>query len=118
MRRIEASLRKSDWGEHVSLARELRTWFRLSQEVNAYKLTVDDYVTSRDYISAFMSRATPERRQQVEQQVATADDAFQGATVADSDERLDRYFRIKRGDPWWWHRRPSSGPLAGYLASN
>lgn len=52
----------------------------------------------------------------IDQQVASADESFRSATVEDSDQRWGRYFRIDSDDAWWWHRRPSSGPPADYLA--
>jgi hypothetical protein len=62
------------------------------------------------------SRASVGLRRAIEQQVAGADESFRSATVEDSEKRLGRYFRIESEDAWWWHRRPSSGPLADYLA--
>jgi len=119
VRRTEAALRAAGWADHTSLARELRDWARLSQEVSTYTLTVDDYTNnlcSRDYIAQVASRASSDLRRSIDEQVAPADESFREATVEDSDGRLGRYFRIDSEDAWWWHRRPSSGPLADYLA--
>jgi len=81
---------------------------------------VDDYtndVCSRDYLAVAASRASSGLRREIEEQVAKADETFRGSTVEDTDGRLGRYYRIERKDGWWWRRRPTSGPLADYLAS-
>ena len=119
VRRIEVALREAGWAAHTRLERELRVWARLSQEVNAYAATVDDYtndVCSRDYIAEAASHATSGLRAAIEDRVAPADDSFRSATVEDDDHRLGRNCRIDRESAWWWHRRPASGPLADYLA--
>jgi hypothetical protein len=121
VRRIEVALREAGWASHTSLARELRVWTRLSQEVNAYTATVDDYtndVCSRDYIAEVASQASSGLREAIDEQVASADESFRSATIEDSDERIGRYFRIGPEDAWWWHRRPAAGPLADYLDSD
>jgi hypothetical protein len=43
VRRIEATLQELGWANHASLDREVRIWTRLSEEVNTYTATVDDY---------------------------------------------------------------------------
>ena len=119
VQRIEAALRESGWADHASLDREAGAWTRLSEEVNTYMATVDDYTNdlcSRDYLAEVASRASDDLRGRIEHQVAAADETFRASTVEDTDERLKRYFRIQSGDGWWWHRRPSSGSLADYLA--
>ncbi len=119
MQRIEAALRDGGWAGHASLTRELRAWARLSEEVNTYTATVDDYTNdlcSRDYLAAVAERASTGLRSAIDEQVASSDEAFRRATVDDTDARLGQYFRIERRDGWWWRRRPSSGPLADYLA--
>jgi hypothetical protein len=119
VQRIESDLRALGWADHTSLARELRVWAQLSQEVNKYPDTVDDYTNdlcSRDYIAEVASRASADLRRSIDQQVASADESFRSATVEDADERLGLYFRTDSENGWWWHRRPSSGPLADYLA--
>lgn len=103
----------------MHLEREFRVWSRLTQEVNAYTATVDDYTNdlcSRDYIDECAARASSGLRMAIEERVRMADATFRGATVDDDDARLGRYFRIDQESAWWWHRRPSSGPLADYLA--
>lgn len=119
VQRIEAALRESGWADHTSLDREARVWTRLSEEVNNYMATVDDYTNdlcSRDYLAEVASRASNGLRGRIEHQVAAADETFRASTVEDTDKRLTQYFRIQPDDGWWWHRRPSSGPLADYLA--
>lgn len=71
---------------------------------------------SRDFIAEVAARAASDLRIEIEQQVASADEAFRSATVEDTDGRLGQYFRVDNKDGWWWHRRPSFGPLADYLA--
>ena len=119
IQRIEADLRELGWADHASLDREVRAWTRLSEEVNTYTATVDDYTNdlcSRDYLAEFASRASDDLRGHIEHQIAAADETFRASTVEDTDERLKGYFRIQPDDGWWWHRRPSSGSLADYLA--
>jgi hypothetical protein len=119
VQRIEAALREAGWADHASLDREVRAWTRLSEEINTYTATVDDYTNdlcSRDYLAQVASRASDELHESVEYQVAAADEMFRASTVEDTDEGLKRCFRIQPDDGWWWHRRPSSGPLADYLA--
>jgi len=119
VQRIEAALREEGWADHTSLARELRVWARLSEEVNIYTATVDDYTNelcSRDYLGEFASRASADLRNTIEHHVSPADRKFHESTIEDADGRLARNFRIQREDGWWWHRRPASGPLADYLA--
>jgi hypothetical protein len=121
VQRIEAGLRDEGWADHVSLAREFCVWARLSEEVNTYTATVDDYTNdlcSRDYLAEVASRASNDLRTTIEDHLAPADEAFRASTVEDTDGRLGRSFRIQREDGWWWHRRPTSGPLAEYLADN
>lgn len=116
---IEAALRALGWADRASVARALRNWAELSEEVNAYPATVDDYtndVCSRDYLAEVASRASEGLRNTVEDKLASADELFRTSTVQDTDGRLTRFFRIRADDGWWWHRRPSSGPLADYLA--
>jgi hypothetical protein len=119
VRQIEVALAQAGWAEHARLEREFRVWSRLAQEVNAYIATVDDYTNdlcSRDYIAEFAARASCGLRTAIEERVSPADETFRGATVGDDDARLGRHFRIDQESAWWWHRRPSSGPLADYLA--
>jgi len=121
VQRIEAALHGERWADHVSLARELRVWDRLSAEVDSYPATVDDYTNdlgSRDYLSEFASRASTDLRTTIEDRVGRADETFREATTEDADGRLGRYFDIQREDGWWWHRRPARGPLAAYLAED
>lgn len=116
---IEAALRDAGWADHTSIARELRTWTRLVDEVNTFGATVDDYTNdlcSRDYLELAMAGASHGLRSTIDQQIGLADESFRRRTVEDTDGRLGRHFRIERTDDWWWHRRPSSGPLADYLA--
>jgi hypothetical protein len=120
VRRVEVALQEKGWAKHASLERELRLWAQLAQEVNAYPLTVDDYTNdlcSRDYIAEAASRASGGLREAIEDRVAAADDSFRTATVEDDGQRLGRYYRIDKDSAWWWHRRPSFGPLADYLSS-
>ena len=80
---------------------------------------MDDYTTdlcSRDYIAEFAARASSGLQTAIEERVNPADETLRAATVEDDDARLGCYFRIDQGSAWWWHRRPSSGPLADYLA--
>ena len=117
--RIEVALHGDGWAEHTSLARELRTWARLAQEVNAYTGTVDDYTNdlcSRDYLEEMQARASLRLRHSIDQELAPMDLSFRMATVPDTDERLASFFAIDSRDGWWWRRRPSWGPLAEYLA--
>jgi hypothetical protein len=116
---IEAALRALGRADHASLARELIAWAQLSKEVNAYTATVDDYtndVCSRDYLAEVASLASESLRKAFKDQLASTDELFRASTVEDTDGRLGRFFRIGPEDGWWWHRRPSSGPLADYLA--
>lgn len=116
---IEAALRDEGWADQTSLARELRTWARLTEEVTSYTGTVDDYTNdlcSRDYLEVMQARASLGLRNAIDQQVAPIDIWFRRATLEDTDERLAAYFRIDSRDGWWWRRRPSTGPLAEYLA--
>jgi hypothetical protein len=120
MERIEASLRRAGWADHASIARELRTWARLAEEVDTYTATVDDYtndLSSRDYLKLAMASASVGLRDTIAQQVAPVDESFRQRTVEDMERHLERYFRIDRKDDWWWRRRPSAGPLADYLES-
>lgn len=58
VQRIEDELRQSGWAVHASIEREVRNWTRLSESVNTYKLTVDDYtndLSSRDYLAEVAS---------------------------------------------------------------
>lgn len=119
VQRIEAALRDEGWADHASLARQLRAWARLAAEVNTYAATVDDYTNdlcSRDYLAAVAARASSGLCRAIDEQVAPTDESFRQATVEDTDGRLGQYYRIGREDGWWWRRRPSSGPLADYLA--
>ncbi|MGY4771642.1 hypothetical protein ACXC9Q_32460 [Kribbella sp. CWNU-51] len=47
VQRIEAVLHDEGWADHTSLARELRAWARLAEEVNAYTGTVDVGLTGQ-----------------------------------------------------------------------
>ena len=119
--RIEAALRDEGWADHTSLARQVRSWARLADEVNAYALTVDDYTNdlcSRDYLATMATRGSSGLRLKINDQIAPIDESFRRATVEDTDRRLGRYFRIELRDGWWWQRRPSFGPLADYLAAD
>ena len=119
VREIEASLAKAGWAEQARLEREFRVWSRLAREVNAYTATVDDYTNdlcSRDYIAEFAAQASSGLQTVIEERVTPADETFRRATVEDDGARLGLYFRIDQESAWWWHRRPSSGPLADYLA--
>jgi hypothetical protein len=121
VQRIEAALRDEGWADHMSLARELRVWARLSAQVNNYTATVDDYtndVCPREYLAEFVSRAPSDLRTTIEDLVTPADETFLESTTVDVDGRLARYFHIQREDAWWWHRRPATGPLADYLAEH
>lgn len=112
-------LAQAGWAAHVRLEREFHIWSRLTHEVNAYTSTVDDYTNdlcARDYIAEFVARASSELRAAIEERVSPTDDAFRSATAEDDDARLGRYVHIDHESAWWWHRRPSSGPLAAYLA--
>lgn len=118
VRQIEVALAKAGWAAHVRLEREVQLWSRLAHGVSAYAMTVDDYTNdlcSRDYIAEFVSRASSGLRADIEERVSPADETFRKATVEDDDARLGRYFRIDGESAWWWHRRPSSGPLAAAM---
>ncbi len=117
--RLEAALRESGWADHTSISRELRAWCLLSEEVSTYAATVDDYtndLSSRDYLAQAIAEAAPELRREIDDQLAAADERFRASTVEDDEGRLGRYFAIRPDDGWWWRRRPSTGPLADYLA--
>jgi hypothetical protein len=117
--RLEAALREEGWADHTSIARELDTWTQLAVQVDRYGLTVDDYTNdlcSRDYLAEVTARASAELRAAISGRLAAADDRFRASTVEDTDHRLGRWFRIGPDRAWWWHRRPSSGPLADFLA--
>lgn len=119
VREIEVVLAQAGWAEHARLEREIRVWSRLARGVNAYDATVDDYTNdlcSRDYIAELAARASIDLQAAIEERVRPADETFRESTVEDIDARLARYYRIDDGSEWWWHRRPSSGPLADYLA--
>lgn len=119
VKRIEAELRHGGWADHTGLVRELRAWGQLAAEVNDYPGSVDDYTNdlcSRDYLQEMEARASFGLRSAINQRVAPIDLAFRGATIEDTDGRLARFFRIESCSGWWWRRRPSSGPLAQYLA--
>ena len=119
VRQIEVALTQAGWAEHVRLEREIRVWARLAREVDAYDATVDDYTNdlcSRDYIAEFAARASSGLQRVIQERVGPVDETFRDGTVDDDDARLGRYFRIDQEDAWWWHRRPSAGPLADYLA--
>lgn len=118
VRLIEAAMRETGWAEFMSLAGALRMWTRLSHEVEAYAGTIDDYtndLTTRNYIAGAASRASVGLRFRIGHLVAVADESFRTATIEDGDQRLGPYYRIESSAGWWWHRRPSSGPLADYL---
>ncbi len=120
IRQIEVALAQAGWAEHARLEREVRVWLRLTKEVNTYTATVDDYTNdlcSRDYIAEFTARASSGLRAAIEERVGHADDTFREATVDDEEDRLGHYYRIGPESAWWWHQRPSPGPLADYLAS-
>ena len=117
--RVEAHLRESGWAEHASLEREMLTWTRLAHEVSDYAMTVDDYTNdlcSRDYLADALSSATDAWRVVISARIAPPDDLFRASTVDDVEGRLGRHFQITAQDGWWWHRRPSSGPLAILLS--
>lgn len=119
VRRIEVILREAGWAEHARIERELRSWIRLAKEVSDYKATVDDYtsdVCSRDYLAEALALASKDLRDALEPRVVAADSTFRQATIPDDDRRLARFYNIGSQDGWWWLRRPSSGPLAAYLA--
>jgi hypothetical protein len=121
VRRIEAALRDEGWADQTSLAREVRAWARLADEVNTYAATVDDYTNdlcSRDYLAAMATRGSSGLRLVIYDQIAPIDETFLRSTVEDTDRRLGRYFRIELRYGWWWQRRPSFGPLADYLAAD
>jgi len=116
--RVEAALREIGWAAHCTIAREQQVWARLSAEVDTRDDTVDDYTNdlcSRDYLELAASMAAAGLRDTILKELASADGRFRAATVEDSDGRLGRHFRIERHDGWWWHRRPSKGPLADFL---
>lgn len=116
--RIEKVLRDECWADHTSVARELRAWARLTDEVNTSSATVDDYTNdlcSRDYLAAVATRVSRGLRNELHGQVASTDESFLMATVEDADGLLRRYYRNELKDGWWWRRRPSSGPLTEYL---
>lgn len=118
VRRIESDMRAAGWASHTSLDREVRSWNRLAAEVNTYEATVDDYTNdlcSRDYLEEFASRASDDLRANILERIAGADEMYAGATVEDTEGLLGEYYRIDLKDGWWWRRRPSSGPLAGWL---
>ena len=117
--RIEAELRAAGWAAHTSLQREFDAWSDLAAEVNAYEATIDDYtndVCSRDYIAKFSASASDEVRKYIAGEVAEADEQFFRSTEPDVEGLIGRYYWIDDKDGWWWRRRPTSGPLAKYLA--
>ena len=88
-------------GRPRDLDREARAWTRLSEEVNTYTATVDDYTNdlcSRDYLAEVASRASDGLRGRIEHQLAAVDETFRASTVEDTDERLKGYFRIQPDD--------------------
>jgi hypothetical protein len=88
VQRIEAALHGEGWADHVTLARELRVWARLSAEVNRCTATVDDYTNdlcSRDYLAEFAARASSDLRTAIEGQVGQADEKFRKSTTEDAD---------------------------------
>jgi hypothetical protein len=119
--RIEQALRTEGWTDRAGLRRALRNWARLAAEVSRYTGAVDDYtndLTQRDYLDKVWLRASNDLREEIESETAGPDEVFRGSTADDAEHRLGSYFKIDTDDGWWWHRTPSSGPLAEYLAKS
>lgn len=94
-------------------------WERLSQEVEAYPLTIDDYtndLTGRDALELVLDWAAEPLRNRLRARVTAAYERFREATDEDRTSVVGRYFRVDASSGWWWHRLPRSGRLAGYLA--
>ena len=115
---IGRRLRAQGWAEHVTVARLLSDWRALASSVDRYRLTIDDYtndLVSRDGLELVLAACTPPLLDRLRPWDA-ADREFTERTDADPDEAIGRFYHRDDLSGWWWKRRPSSGPLADYLA--
>ena len=113
-------LRDAGWASHVTATRLLESWEKLASEVANYALTIDDFtndLTGRDGLQLVLGWASPALVEALGQRVDAADHRYRACTTEDGGAALSRYFR-SASDPasgWWWHRKPTTGPLAEYI---
>jgi hypothetical protein len=116
---IGQRLRAEGWAEHVTVERLLRNWHRLSVSVDRYIMTVDDYtndLTARDGLEIVLTKCPERLGTKLRAHIELADQEFLARTLDDVEHTLGHYFRIDRRSGWWWHRKPTAGPLAEYLS--
>ncbi|SHK53408.1 hypothetical protein SAMN05444159_3508 [Bradyrhizobium lablabi] len=111
-------LRARGWAAHVTVARLLRDWQKLSGSVDRYKMTIDDYtndLTARDALEIVLAECQEPLRAKLRLPIEGADKEFLARTQEDVGHTLERYFQISQSSGWWWKRRPVTGPLAEFL---
>ena len=113
---IEEALHARGWAEGVTLPGLLKTWETLSANINQYEGVIEEYLddmTNRDALKEVLTDlAHPAIIDELRERVARADETFRENTQADDEQELRRYFRITDEDDWWWHRIPTTWPLA------
>jgi len=111
-------LRARGWAAHVTVARLLRDWQRLSISVDQYKMTIDDYtndLTARDALEIILTECRGPLGAKLRLLIEEIDNGFLARTQEDVGHALERYFQSDRSAGWWWKRRPGAGPLADFL---
>lgn len=113
---VEEELRARGWAAHVTLPGLLATWENLAATVNQYDGVIEEYLddmTSRDALKLVLTElAPPAIVEELRQRVSQADETFRQNTQADEARKLRKYFRITDENDWWWHRIPTTWPLA------
>ena len=106
------------WAKHVTAQRLLSDWRELSMSVDRCEMTVDDYTNdliSRDGLEVVLSECPEPLCTKLRLSIEIADNQFLARTLEDVEHTLGQYFQIDQSSAWWWHRRPTAGPLAEYL---
>ena len=116
--RLTQRLHDGGWAAHVTVARLIRGWQQLADEVSTYRLTIDDYtndVTGRDALELVLGWASDAVVELIGPQIADADRRFEAGTIDDGGEAISQFFHTEGLSGWWWQRRPRSGALSDYL---
>jgi hypothetical protein len=77
-----------------------------------------DYIAAlyvRDRLGNALKRMTNEIHRDDPFSVQTIDSLFVSFTSADVEHQLRRFQDELPGDPWWWQRIPTTGPVATQL---
>lgn len=104
---------------HVTVAGLIGSWWQVATSVDSYPEAIDDYtndLTGRDLIEEALAALAEEVQLPLRAVVDGADDEFRARTAPDGAELVGVFFDIADRPGWWWRRRPTTGPLAGYLS--